>query len=75
MPARRGSPDDVAPCLAIVDSSPEFFNERGRREARGYFERCPFFVFAEEDLVLGFAVVARKNPRVAELVLAATKRS
>jgi GNAT superfamily N-acetyltransferase len=71
MPVRKGSPEDIAGCLAIVDGSPEFFNEQGRRDARGHFDQHPFFVLREGDTVLGFAVVARKYPRVAELVLAA----
>ena len=68
---RQGTPGDVARCLAIVDSSPEFFNERGRREARGLLDEHPFYVQSEGPIVQGFAVVAHKYPRVAELVIIA----
>lgn len=71
MAIRSGTPEDIAGCLAIVDGSPEFFNERGRREARALFEQHPFYVCAEGLTILGFAVVARKYPRVAELAIAA----
>ncbi len=71
MSVRRGTKRDIAPCLAIVDSSPEFFNERGRREARALFKQHPYFVYSDGASVLGFAIVARKYPKMAELVLLA----
>jgi len=71
---RAASHGDVAACVEIVRALPDFFTDDVPEKVRKDLAKHSGWVVAEADAVVGFAVVARRAPRAAEILWAAVVR-
>lgn len=71
---RRSSPEDVAPCVAIVRGLPDYFTDNIPEQVAHDLGSHDGWVIAEGNDVAGFAVVDRRSPRSVEILHAAVRR-
>jgi ribosomal protein S18 acetylase RimI-like enzyme len=70
---RRALSGDLDRFLEIVDGLPEFFTPDVPDKVRSDIARCESWVVVDDGVVLGFAIVDRRSPEVAEILWAAVQ--
>lgn len=68
---RPATTEDMEACVAIVVALPDYFTPDVPDKIRRDWGRCRTWVAADEDRVLGMAMVERRFPRAAEILWAA----
>ncbi|HHY95811.1 MAG TPA: GNAT family N-acetyltransferase, partial [Firmicutes bacterium] len=70
----RGAERDIEACLAIARNLGEYFTHAACRQMAAELAEHPFYIARDGDEVVGFAVMAARNPQVTEICWLAVAR-
>jgi len=70
MRVTKGKVEDIAQCISIAKSLPQYFTENAIRKIQKDLEDYLFYVILDSEEVVGFLVADLKGPQLGEIPMA-----